>query len=188
MGIGKRLLDLARANLNALLDRAADADGLGRLSDEDLEEELERRRLRRLREEEERRRRQAAERAAAQRAAERAAERRAQRTGTGASSAAAASAEADAKRRAEEQRRAGARTSGGGSKATSEKRLRELYEQLEVPYGASFEDVKRSFRRLMRKYHPDLHAGDPVKHQAATELTMSLTEAYRELERRLGGR
>ena len=63
-----------------------------------------------------------------------------------------------------------------------DKRLRELYAQLEVPYGASFEEVKSSFRRLMRKYHPDLHAGNPQKHKTATQLTMSLTQAYNELE------
>ena len=65
--------------------------------------------------------------------------------------------------------------------------LRELYAQLEVPYGASFEEVKKSFRRLMRKYHPDLHAGNPQKQKTATQLTMSLTQAYNELEQHLTG-
>ena len=68
-----------------------------------------------------------------------------------------------------------------------DKRLRELYAQLEVPYGAPFEDVKKSFRRLMRKYHPDLHVGNPQKHKTATQLTMSLTQAYNELEQHLTG-
>ncbi|HEX8952095.1 MAG TPA: J domain-containing protein, partial [Polyangia bacterium] len=68
-----------------------------------------------------------------------------------------------------------------------DKRLRELDSQLEVPYGAPFEEVKKSFRRLMRKYHPDLHAGNPQKHQTATQLTMSLTQAYNELEQHLTG-
>jgi DnaJ-class molecular chaperone len=68
-----------------------------------------------------------------------------------------------------------------------DKRLRELYSQLEVPYGAPFEEVKKSFRRLMRKYHPDLHAGNPQKHKTATQLTMSLTQAYNELEQHLTG-
>lgn len=73
--------------------------------------------------------------------------------------------------------------------APSDKRLRELYAQLEVPYGAPFDEVKKSFRRLMRKYHPDLHLGNPQKHKTATQLTMSLTQAYNELEIHLvGGR
>ncbi len=67
--------------------------------------------------------------------------------------------------------------------------MRELYASLEVPYGSGFDEVKKSFRRLMRKYHPDLHVGDPVKHKTATQLTMSLTQAYNELEQHLvGGR
>ena len=83
-------------------------------------------------------------------------------------------------------------TLGGGrrhrrGRRFGDKRLRELYAQLEVPYGASFEDVKKSFRRLMRKYHPDLHAGNPQKHKTATQLTMSLTQAYNELEQHLTG-
>jgi DnaJ-class molecular chaperone len=68
-----------------------------------------------------------------------------------------------------------------------DKRLRELYAQLEVPYGAPFDEVKKSFRRLMRKYHPDLHIGNPQKHKTATQLTMSLTQAYNELEEYLVG-
>ena len=39
----------------------------------------------------------------------------------------------------------------------------------------------------MRKYHPDLHAGNPQKHKTATQLTMSLTQAYNELELHLAG-
>src|SRR6185369_16607739 len=70
---------------------------------------------------------------------------------------------------------------------TEERRVRDLYAQLEVPYGADFEEVKKSFRRLMRKYHPDLHAGNPQKHRTATQLTMSLTQAYNELEQHLTG-
>ncbi len=32
----------------------------------------------------------------------------------------------------------------------------QLYKILEVPYGASAEDVKESYRRLVKKYHPDM--------------------------------
>src|SRR5262249_2219123 len=74
-----------------------------------------------------------------------------------------------------------------GAPRLSERKLRELYAQLEVPYGAPFDEVKKSFRRLMRKYHPDLHIGNPIKHKTATQLTMALTQAYSELEQRLRG-
>ncbi len=173
MGIGKRLLDLARANLNALLDRTATADAAD-LSDEEMQAELSRRQTRRLREEVERTERQKAERNARERAEARAtqdgAARKAPPPPTGAQREAASARSA----------RAATRPRGG------DKRVRELYAQLEVPYGAGIDEVKKSFRRLMRKYHPDMHLSDPKKHQAATKLTMTLTEAYRELERHLG--
>lgn len=164
MGIGKRLVDLAKANLNALLERAG-GDSVDDLTDEELEAELERRR--------ERKRRQEEERKAAERAAENARKR-----GPG-------PMPPPPKREPKSERRA----PPTGTPPLTDKRLRELYAQLEVPYGAPFDDVKKSFRRLMRKYHPDLHIGNPTKHKTATQLTMTLTQAYNELEQHLvGGR
>ncbi len=160
MSLSRRLLDLARANLNALLDRATGDTPVGDLTDDELEAELLRRRERRERDEAARRTREAAEEAARLRGAE----RRGQ--------------PAPAKRARSDGKRASARPLG----AAAERRVAALYAQLEVPNGAPFDDVKHSFRRLMRKYHPDLHAGDPKKHAAATQLTASLTQAYNELE------
>jgi len=169
MGLGKRLIDLARANLNALLDRTAAGDAaLSELSDEEIQAELSRRQTKRLREEVERTDRQKAERTARERAEARAKQQGAARK--------APPPEASSARSA----RAAVPPRGG------DKRIRELYGQLEVPYGAGIDEVKKSFRRLMRKYHPDMHLGDPKKHEAATKLTMTLTEAYRELEQHLG--
>jgi DnaJ-domain-containing protein 1 len=176
VSIGRRFFDLARANLNALLDKAGGETSIDELSDDELEAELERRR--------ERRRRETEERAAAQRAAEHARQR------------AAASAAAAATRGASAGSAHGRGSSTSGqqqkrqappSSTLPERRLRELYAQLEVPYGASFDEVKKSFRRLMRKYHPDLHLSNPQKHKTATQLTMSLTQAYNELEMHLVG-
>jgi len=167
LGIGKRIVDLAKANLNALLDKAGGGEtGIDELTDEELEAELRRRRERKQREEEERK--------AAERAAQNARARTAQQPRQ-------PPPKAPPPPRREEKKKAPPPVSIG------EKRLRELYTQLEVPYGASFEDVKKSFRRLMRKYHPDLHAGNPQKHKTATQLTMSLTQAYNELEQHLTG-
>jgi DnaJ-domain-containing protein 1 len=69
--------------------------------------------------------------------------------------------------------------------AAGDDALRKAYAALEVPTGSDFETVKRSYRRLMRKYHPDLHTGAPEKHRAATDLTQRLTEAYKVLEQHL---
>ena len=171
MGIGKRIVDLAKANLNALLDKAGGETGIDDLTDEELEAELRKRRERKQREDEERK--------AAERAAQNARARTTQKAPP--PKAPPPKAPPPPRPRTEEKKRSPPPVSIG------EKRLRELYTQLEVPYGASFEDVKKSFRRLMRKYHPDLHAGNPQKHKTATQLTMSLTQAYNELEQHLTG-
>jgi curved DNA-binding protein len=52
--------------------------------------------------------------------------------------------------------------------------FRNYYEILGVPKDASSEDIKKSFRRLARKYHPDLNPGDKV----AEERFKDLGEAY----------
>src|SRR5262249_37785520 len=51
------------------------------------------------------------------------------------------------------------------------------------PYGAPFDEVKSAYRKLMRKYHPDLHNQSPKKQKAATELSMQVTQAYNALEK-----
>jgi len=173
MGIGKRIVDLAKANLNALLDKAGGETGIDELSDEELEAELRKRRERRLREDEERK--------AAERAAQNA---RARATQPPPRATQPPPKAAPPPPRREEKRKA---PPPPRMPLVGDKRLRELYAQLEVPYGSSFEEVKKSFRRLMRKYHPDLHVGNPQKHKTATQLTMSLTQAYNELEQHLTG-
>ena len=59
------------------------------------------------------------------------------------------------------------------------------YANLDLPYGANLAAVKAAWKRLMKKYHPDRHAQDPVKRQVANELCAELTRACRELERAL---
>jgi DnaJ-domain-containing protein 1 len=157
MSIGKRLIDLARAELNSLLDRAArnddDDDNRPRgrwgggdfagMSDDELAAEIERRR--RAREEVE-------------------------------------EAVGGRSRRPPPRPpppRTPPRTAAGDDA------IRKAYAALEVPAGSDFETVRKSYRRLMRKYHPDLHGGAPEKHRAATDLTQRLTQAYKTLEKHL---
>jgi len=59
------------------------------------------------------------------------------------------------------------------------------YANLEVPYGADLETVKKSWKRLLAKYHPDMHSSDSEKQKLATELTKGLNKAYKSLEQRL---
>lgn len=74
----------------------------------------------------------------------------------------------------------------GGRPATrsakSQKTISEYYANLEVPYGSDIEVVKESYRTLMRRYHPDRHAGDPEMEALATELSQELTRAYTAIE------
>lgn len=94
---------------------------------------------------------------------------------------------------------AGGASSGGARGASSsssrgfpfqrkDDKIAEYYKVMDLPYGAEFPEVKAAYRRLMRKYHPDRHAGNPKKQKAATELTMRVTQAYNALEEHLKGR
>jgi len=71
--------------------------------------------------------------------------------------------------------------------ARKDDKIARFYKRLDLPYGADFDQVKASYRKLIRKYHPDLHGGSPQKLKAATELTMQVTQAYNELEEHLVG-
>jgi DnaJ-domain-containing protein 1 len=196
VSIGRRLIDLARAELNSLLDRAARAeedDEYGsptdHLSDKELEEELERRRQAR----------QEAEHAARGTRADREGEPLGDRrnpppadggrgagartstnksTGTSSSGSGSSgtSSSGSGSRRRPEFRRASADDSGA---------VRRAYAALEVQPGSDFETVRRAYRTLMRKYHPDLHTSTPEKQKAANEIAQKLTDSYKLLEKRL---
>jgi hypothetical protein len=55
------------------------------------------------------------------------------------------------------------------------------YANLEIPYGSDLHTVRAAWKRMMKKYHPDLHGEDAQKRQVAGELTAELTRAYQEL-------
>jgi DnaJ-domain-containing protein 1 len=157
MSISRRLIDLARAELNSLLERAARADddddsehwrhgNVEGMSDQELEAELERRR--RAREEVEEVTRP--------------------------------SRQGPASRAYQRPRPEPPRRTAAGDDA-----IRRAYAALEVPAGSDFETVRKAYRRMMRKYHPDLHTGSPEKQRAANDLAQRLTEAYKLLEKQL---
>ena len=60
-------------------------------------------------------------------------------------------------------------------------RLAEYYANLEAPYASDLATVRKAWKRLMRKYHPDLHSSDPAKQKTATELVKKLNHAYEQL-------
>jgi curved DNA-binding protein CbpA len=61
---------------------------------------------------------------------------------------------------------------------TADAQLAEWYRVLDLGPGADMAQIKTAYRQLMRKYHPDMHAGNPQKQKAATELSMRVTTAY----------
>jgi len=67
-------------------------------------------------------------------------------------------------------------TSGGDSLE------REYLANLELERFASFEDVQKAHRRMIKKYHPDLHATDPEKRKNAEQITVRLNEALNYFE------
>lgn len=63
--------------------------------------------------------------------------------------------------------------------------LAEYYANLEIPYGSDLQTVRAAWKKLLKKYHPDVYSGIPEKEQMATEIVKRLNHAYRELEKRL---
>ena len=62
-----------------------------------------------------------------------------------------------------------------------EKRYMEIMEI--KPQELSAENLKKQYKKLVKKYHPDLHQDDK---QAAEEKFKQLTNAYQVLMRRFG--
>ncbi len=73
-------------------------------------------------------------------------------------------------------------TSGLGGEAL---RVQKAYAALEVPPGSDFQAVRKAYRALMRKYHPDHHTQTAEKQRAANEVAQRLTDAYKILEKKL---
>jgi hypothetical protein len=73
-------------------------------------------------------------------------------------------------------RRADAR--GPGGPRTPPEALRSDYANLEVAFGADIDTVRRSYKRLVLRYHPDRQGGDPEKIRIATEITKKVNESF----------
>jgi DnaJ-domain-containing protein 1 len=77
--------------------------------------------------------------------------------------------------------RSGARSSSRRPSIFQNRDMAQHYKTLGVDYGADETTVKKAYRKLMRKYHPDLHQ-DPKKKKAATKLTVQISAAYSAIE------
>jgi curved DNA-binding protein CbpA len=58
-----------------------------------------------------------------------------------------------------------------------EEEIIDYYEIMRVPKSASQKDIQKAFRKLARKYHPDLNQDDPE----ATKKFTALADAYNKL-------
>jgi DnaJ-class molecular chaperone len=82
---------------------------------------------------------------------------------------------------------AGESRAGDARRAARDEALRQDYANLEVPFGADIETVRRSYKHLILKYHPDKYAGDPQKQKAALEITKKINESFEKIRGRQGG-
>lgn len=67
-------------------------------------------------------------------------------------------------------------------KINGQKTLRDYYANLEVPFGSDMNTVKDSYKKLMRKYHPDRHSENAETEALATDLSQEITRAFQAIE------
>lgn len=64
--------------------------------------------------------------------------------------------------------------------------MRNPYEVLEIKEGASEEEIKKAYRELVKKYHPDQYQDNPLS-KLAEEKLREINEAYDYLMKSTGG-
>lgn len=64
--------------------------------------------------------------------------------------------------------------------------MKNPYEVLELPQGASKEEIRAAYKRLVRKYHPDQYSNNPLS-DLAEEKLKEINEAYNQLMKNNNG-
>lgn len=73
---------------------------------------------------------------------------------------------------------------GGASRAAiPPESLRADFAELELPFGASGEECKSAYKRLLKIHHPDRHAGHEGNMKKATEKSARLNTAFERIEK-----
>jgi DnaJ-domain-containing protein 1 len=85
------------------------------------------------------------------------------------------------KERQEAPRRSGATRSERAGLPPEE--LRPDFECLGVPFGASAEECKAAYKRLLKIHHPDRHAGHEGDFKKATEKSAKINAAWDRIEK-----
>jgi DnaJ-domain-containing protein 1 len=70
-------------------------------------------------------------------------------------------------------------------KLSGERSIEQCYRNLECPVDADLKTVRSHFRRLIKRFHPDLHADNKRNQEAANRISQILTECYQQLETHL---
>jgi DnaJ-domain-containing protein 1 len=88
--------------------------------------------------------------------------------------------------RADKGGRAESRGNGPGGNAgrgTPPESLRRDFEELGLEFGASAEDCKTAYKKLLKLHHPDRHAGHEGNMRKATAKSARINAAYDRIER-----
>ena len=64
--------------------------------------------------------------------------------------------------------------------------MRDPYEVLGVSRGATEEEIKKAYRALSRKYHPDANINNPHKEEAEAKFK-EVQQAYQQIQREQSG-
>ncbi len=73
---------------------------------------------------------------------------------------------------------AGGRGGTGTRRRPPDESLRQDYANLEVPFGADMDTVRRSYKSLILRYHPDKHGRNPEEQRVALEITKKINESF----------
>ncbi len=61
--------------------------------------------------------------------------------------------------------------------------LRQDYANLKVPFASPFKKVEESYKKLIKKYHPDKFAGSPEKLKSATDISSRINRSFQNIEK-----
>jgi len=67
------------------------------------------------------------------------------------------------------------------TKILQNKDIAEYYASLEISYDSNIDQVKKAYRGLLQKFHPDKFPNDKEKNELAVKLTQELNKAYRKI-------
>lgn len=74
--------------------------------------------------------------------------------------------------------------SSSRAKPPVDESLRQDYANLEVPFGADIETVRKSYKSLILKYHPDKYSANPDRQRVALEITKKINESFERIRAR----